>query len=265
MSESATFYATLAPHYDRLFPAEPSVISFLRACGAAPGATVMDVACGTGAYVEALANDGVRAYGVDLSPDMIRAAQRRARQARGSDSATEMQFAVADMTSLHETRTRADGQDSAWPETFDLLYCIGNSISHLPLRAQVEAALGSFAGILSPGAELVLQTVSMEEIPVGSHRLLPALTARGLRMERTYRRVDSETIAFDATLATPHGDAAITNRLLLIPETWMTDTLTHAGFDDVSVYGGYDRSPPRTDTWVRVFVARRTAVRAPQI
>lgn len=75
-------YRALASGYDRLSaltaPARSKAVARL---GLAPGATVFDIACGTGLtfpYLEERIGPSGRLVGVDLSPEMLRVARRRA-------------------------------------------------------------------------------------------------------------------------------------------------------------------------------------------
>jgi len=56
----------------------------VRLLGLAPGARVLDVACGAGRHAFALREIGIEVIGVDLSPALLRAAVRRARDAGAS-------------------------------------------------------------------------------------------------------------------------------------------------------------------------------------
>lgn len=95
---------------------------------------VLDVACGTGALLAALASRGVRPapVGVDLSLPMLRGASVRVPQAR-----------------------LIQGEASHLPlvdRAFDLVYCV-NSFHYF---RRPEAALGEAWRVLRPGGRLVL-------------------------------------------------------------------------------------------------------------
>ncbi len=74
-------YARLAPRYDRRWRTytERCVERTLAHLGLGPGASVLDVACGTGALLESLAQraPAVRLAGIDLSPEMVAIARGR--------------------------------------------------------------------------------------------------------------------------------------------------------------------------------------------
>jgi SAM-dependent methyltransferase len=76
-------YAQLASRYDRdasILAIAPIRRRALARVAAAPGETVLDVACGTGinfAAIEQAIGPGGRLVGVELSPDMLAVARRR--------------------------------------------------------------------------------------------------------------------------------------------------------------------------------------------
>lgn len=71
----ADLYARRLPGVYESMPVEQAVIGLLARL-AGPGATVVDVGCGTGRLVPHLAALGLRPSGVDLSEEMVRTARR---------------------------------------------------------------------------------------------------------------------------------------------------------------------------------------------
>jgi len=120
------FYTALAGQYDELFGCSEQLTGFLVGEGAAPGTRVLDVASGTGACTRSLLARGVDCYATDLSSRMIERARSLAR-AHGIDTS---RFAIADMRETHRHRAAP----------FDLVFCMGNSVSHLASLDEVEGA-----------------------------------------------------------------------------------------------------------------------------
>jgi SAM-dependent methyltransferase len=67
-------YLELYPHRDDE-EAEEAVALIARSCHVAAGAPVLDLACGAGRHVEHLREHGYRAFGLDLSLDLLRVAR----------------------------------------------------------------------------------------------------------------------------------------------------------------------------------------------
>ena len=234
------FYTALADHYDALFGCDEQTMAFLTGEGAVAGARVLDVACGTGACTRFLLERDVDAHGVDLSPPMVDDARRRA-QAVGVDPG---RFIVGDMLEI-------DGHSAA---PFRLVFCIGNSVSHLGTLAEVEQFIAASSRALDgDGGRLVIQFVDVSTIPSGSEKVLPDLVSPEAVMHRVYRRVSPSKITFEATLVVSGQPARhISQPLLVIALDEMMPLFSRHGFDRVAAYGGFDRSPPVEESWVRV-------------
>jgi SAM-dependent methyltransferase len=103
--------------YDRMYP-QPSGLSakagFYLGLAAAVQRPVLELACGTGSMLLAIAAQGIACEGVDLSPDML--AEARAKFAAEGLSAA---FHVGDMASFDLGRT------------FGLIFIASNSLLHL--------------------------------------------------------------------------------------------------------------------------------------
>ncbi|TVQ22975.1 MAG: class I SAM-dependent methyltransferase [Spirochaetaceae bacterium] len=249
---STEFYAALAEHYDALFRVDETALRFLTNHGAVGGARVLDAACGSGAYTRALVDRGVDAFGTDLSDAMI----ERARSCGLAADRCE----VADMLDARDHRAAP----------FDLVFCIGNSIAHLSSYDHVSRFFASAADALRAAGTLVVQFVDVSDLPVDGEQRLPALQGPGVEFERTYRRVGTDAIRFDARLIVePTGPdrpasgaprtADLSQRLLLLSADRIERMLCACGFASVLVYGGFDAGQPRPDSWVRVVVASRAS------
>ena len=245
------FYTVLARYYDELFGPTPTGLEFMReeAGGAqldSDSATgrVVDVACGTGAWVRRLARSGLEVFGVDLSEAMI----TQGREIAAESGLDPDRLTAGDMMAI----------DDHPCVPFDLVYCIGNSISHLPTMEDIERFVAAGARALGSAGTLVLQYVTVGVLAVGDAFELPDLEAQGVTLERTYRRRNASEIEFEASLKVA-GEVpqSISQRLLVIDDERMVGGLREAGFGSVDVYGGFDRSAPDETGWVRVFSCRR--------
>ena len=240
-TESEGFYRALSSIYDELFPVEATTVEFLVESGARSGNRVLDLACGTGLYANALLELGVDVYGLDGSPDLIDRARSR--------GAHPDRFIVADMLDLGAPFH----PDEILPEAFDLVFCIGNSISHLISTNAVGEVLNGIASRLVSRGEVVIQYVDMSEIDVGASRELPTLTFGDTVFQRRYIRTTRERVTFNAALVdvASGGRQEISNDLLVLRGSEVVDALNELGFAGVEIWGGFDRSPTG-DSWVRV-------------
>jgi demethylmenaquinone methyltransferase/2-methoxy-6-polyprenyl-1,4-benzoquinol methylase len=106
----------------------------------APGETVLDVACGTGPMLPALARavgPAGRVVGIEQSPEMAARARRRAQDAGGGRQVRVVERAVEDL--------RLDG-----PPADAVLMCWTHDVLQSP------AALDALCALARPGARIVL-------------------------------------------------------------------------------------------------------------
>jgi SAM-dependent methyltransferase len=141
MSEFAP-YRWYAGVYDRTGQTEFSTRAWeyvrrrLTGCGW-QGERVLDLACGTGAALEAMAADGLWVVGADRAREMLLAARADRRAGAG-------QLARCDFRAL----AFADG-------AFDLVTSFYDSVNYLPTAADLTQALREAARVLRPGGMLV--------------------------------------------------------------------------------------------------------------
>lgn len=117
---------------------------------------VLDCACGTGQLAVGLADLGMNVVAADASPGMIR---------RTHELATEHGVS---MQTLH----------ARWDElpnhldvsSFDLIFCVGNSLGHAEGASGRSAALAAMARLLKPGGRLVLTSRDWEHVRANGSR-----------------------------------------------------------------------------------------------
>ena len=122
---------------------------------------VLDTACGTGMHAIALAKTGMRVFGTDLSPEMIRVAKKNARTAQ-----QDVEFKAAGFGMLVETFSSS----SSYP--FDSIICLGNSLPHLLSQKSILDALVDMTKCLRPGGLLLLQNRNFDAVMVEKKRWL---------------------------------------------------------------------------------------------
>jgi SAM-dependent methyltransferase len=134
---SGRFYSD-AGLYDRLFPGGEQAVDFYRAEADRQGGRVLELGCGTGNKLIPIAADGHPCTGVELSPDMLSEAQRKA-----GERALAVEW------------VRGDMRDFDLGRTFDLVIIAANSLLHLHEPADLLSCLRSVRTHLAPGARFV--------------------------------------------------------------------------------------------------------------
>jgi SAM-dependent methyltransferase len=142
---------------------------FARHLALAPGARVLDVACGDGRLALELARQGFRVTGVDISEDFL---------AAGRQSAGDQDLAV-------EWRL-SDMRDLPWREEFDGAFCGGSSFGFLG-DAGDRDFVRAVARTLKPGARFAIDAVKAAEVIAPHFRERHAMDVGGIRFEAENR------------------------------------------------------------------------------
>ncbi|MCG2787382.1 MAG: class I SAM-dependent methyltransferase [Anaerolineae bacterium] len=230
------FYDTFSSDYDRFvsWPGRlaleiPFLTDQLRAIGAK---SVLDAACGTGMHTLALSQAGFDAAGADLSAGMIARAMENAQ-------------AVGLQTPF---KTAGFGELSAafGPESFDALFCLGNSLPHLLTPELLSAALADFALVLKPGGLVIIQNRNFDAVMAKRQRWMEPQSARDGQIEWLFQRFyDFEsdglltfnviTLRREETGNWVQSVQSTQLRPLLSAE--LQSAFQEAGFESISCYG----------------------------
>lgn len=243
MEETARrFYSALARVYDQLFPAEDAITRFLNDNVPDRTARVLDLACGTGTYTDALFTHGVDVFGIDGSEELIARGRTRSRRPD--------RLAVLDMNDL--------GELTSGP--FGLVFCIGNSISHLGSIAEVQRLLQTIARNLTPSVgRVVIQYVDVSALRIGESRDLPTLSAAGVQFDRCYTRVSNRVARFSARLTTSGHVEDLANDLLVFSEQELGSWFSEAGLRHRDTFGDFTGGKP-AGSWMRIITAEESGL-----
>ena len=154
-------YDAIAGVYEFLVPDElltPQGSADAFAAYVAPGARVLDCACGTGTLAVGLALRGHAVAATDASEAMVARARRLA-EAHGARL-------DASVCAWAQLPARA-----AWAGAFDVVLCVGNSLPHAVGRDGRRAALHAMAGCLRAGGRIVVTSRTWESVRAAGSRL----------------------------------------------------------------------------------------------
>ncbi|MDZ5621687.1 class I SAM-dependent methyltransferase [Nocardioides bizhenqiangii] len=160
---SVADYGALAEVYEwlisdaRLTPAE-FVATFDDVIEPLPtAAAVLDCACGTGQLAVGLAGLGMQVVATDASEAMVRRTGELAREFGAS---------------LRTVRAAWDELPGHFDDaSFDMVFCVGNSLHHAEGASGRLAALKSMSRLLRRGGQLVLTSRTWELVRAGGSRL----------------------------------------------------------------------------------------------
>ena len=223
------FYEELSRYYDHVFPFNHQTYNFLKSQFKNQG-KLLDIATGTGSYATALAEDQYQVTAIDLDPKMIEAVKGKARA-----NNLDIRLKVLNMLDLKTLKA----------ETFDGVFCIGNSLVHLQNLEDIQKALKEVYGLLNKDGKLVIQIVNYDRVLQEDVKELPLIDRPNIPLKfiRKYDLIDG-MIHFKTRLEVNHKET-YHNRITLYPLTsqQLVEALSHIGFKKIECYGGFDGRP----------------------
>jgi glycine/sarcosine N-methyltransferase len=118
---------------------------------------VLDAGCGTGFHSILLAKLGLEVTGIDSSSKMLTKAE---------ENAVNHHVKVRFHRSTFQDVTTCIG------DTFDAVFCMGNSLPHLLTKAEVVLGLQNFYTLLGDGGVLVIQNLNYDRIMENTDRIV---------------------------------------------------------------------------------------------
>jgi len=150
----------------------------------------LDVACSTGFHVIMFRRLGLDAVGVDASPKMI----ERAR-ANAITCGVTVEYILGDFSNLSKR----------FSEGFDIVTCLGDTISHLKTKLEVKRAFQEIYKCLNPGGLFVLQNRNYDYIVKNRVRFMPPTGSRnGTEETLIFRLFDFNPKSIDFSIVKFH-------------------------------------------------------------
>jgi len=216
-------YDAMAESYDYIFPKKEPTFRFLQQH--LPKGALLDVACATGEYAIALAKDGNHVKGIDLSKPMIKRARMKAEKA-----GVAVDFEQGRM------------EDIRAYEAYDGMYCIGNSLVHLPSEALIGRFFQRLYDALKRTGSLVIQMVNYDRIYRYDIRELPKIQHPKVSLERRYSLYEDKVV-FHTKLTTKQDVLKDDVALYPLHSENAVKLLKHVGFKDIRLYDGFSERP----------------------
>ena len=229
---STPFYTCIAPHYQYIFPFNPTQIEFLRHVLPYNGARVLDVGCATGELAFALTHFGFPTWAFDFDPQMIQIAQKTKQK--------DSMFPVFEQLDMRQI-------DERFPESyFDTVICFGNTLVHLLNDDDIRKFIRVAFKVLSPEGKLTIQILNYQHILENQIKSLPLIDNEHIRFERNYEfESGSELIDFNTMLTVKSTGQEIKNttKLYAIRQNKLQEILEEAGFSAIEFFGSFNREP----------------------
>lgn len=236
------FYKILAPVYQHVFPVETKDV-FLSRCFKAES-SLLDIGCSDGRVAAGLnqMNHGYKITAIDLSEELIEIAK------------TVNQYEKEHVEVLYLNMLDLSKQFNN--ETFDGVYCIGNTLVHLKDEVEIRSAIKSMYDVLKPEGVLVLQILNYDKILKEKPKTLPLIENSFVRFERNYEYEENH-IVFSSKLVVNKQEQSASTVLYPISVDALVSLLDEVGFKRVSLYSGFDFSTYDVNKLPLVIVAHK--------
>ena len=219
-------------------------LGLLSRAGVTARESVCDVACGTGAMTLRLAGDFRRVTAVDISADMLRQAQEKARR-QGAD----VRFVRQDIAQL------------ALPSPVEAMVCANDGVNYLETPARAMSFFKHAAAALKPGGALVFDVSSPHKLRnvLGDNMLFEEREEVAYLWKNTWD-AEKRTVRMDITLFLRDDDGRYRRREETHVQRAHTEDELHAwlaaaGFS-AEIYGDRALRPPMANDR-RWFIAAR--------
>lgn len=215
--------------------------------------SVLDTACGTGMHALLFAKWGLKVVGTDLSAEMIK-------QAELNKKDYDLRFFQAGFTELTEF----------FPEPFDAVTCLGNSLPHVANEDELLVSLANMYAVLKPGGVIVLHNNNYDRILGKKERFMRLISKERDGKEFLFVRFfdfNDFSLSFNiVTLVKTEGKwdyhVESTKQYPLLRRD-LESALIQEGFCKLEFYGSFDGGPfDELSSENLVVVARRNEVKS---
>jgi ubiquinone/menaquinone biosynthesis C-methylase UbiE len=200
------------------------------------GKRVLDLACGTGRHSIEFASKGASVIGIDISKTMLNRARTLA-EARG----VQPEFIESDMLNL----------DKATSGRFDLVLCLGNSLSLVETFEDQKRLLSRIYDSLEDEGIFIAQVLNFEEIRKSMFRFFPLkvgtsemghlVTFLKFFEHKSNSTSDLFFVSFVLVEDSWHAQTSV-QRVLNMSEQKLGETLADLGFSKIEILAGYDKA-----------------------
>lgn len=231
-----TFYQTLTPFYDEIFPANEKTVSFLENYFE-KGASLLDVGAATGNMAIALAKKGYALTAMEPEVQMAKIMQQKAQNQH-----LDIKVTTKTMQQLSEIN-----------QTFKGIYCIGNTLVHLNNLEQIKCFFKDVYDKLQVGGVFIFQIVNYEK----KDFFFPIIKKENFTFERKYDREKSH-ILFTTKITTTDQELTDTTRLFPATIEQLRPLLENDGFEIVGEYGNFIYQNYDSNAPALIMVAKKT-------
>ncbi|MFH0816173.1 MAG: class I SAM-dependent methyltransferase [Methanobacteriota archaeon] len=245
-------YSEWARYYDAMTDPEllkremPFLLWVFRKYGRKETRKLLDVACGTGRHSIPFAENGLNVTGVDLSPDMLSMAKKKAKK-----RAFSIDLRTGDMRKLR------------FDEEFDAIICMNSAFNYMMTDEDAVKAVGGFHKALRPGGVAVIDVMNFVKLMRSFNKRVERKGGRdGIMFESVinHRVEDLPAIFIHDEIGAFWAEGKETkihevHRLRMFNYNEMARILSEAGFRRVECFGSFgDRKAATKNAKRLIFV-----------
>ena len=241
-NNNMSFYHDIVSAYDEIFPLNQQQVCFIEQMfSQLGGKKMLDAGCGTGSLAIALGRRSASVRAFDLDVDMVNRALEKCPQA------IDAKFLQGDLLKM----------DGLFPQkTFDIVYCFGNTLAHLPSLKDVEQFVLSSSQLLKDAGKLLVQIVNYDRVMESRVGSLPTIESDHYIFERLYGYRDDNAIDFTTNLMAKSDNSVCRQSVRLIPLLkYEIERILEKYFSQVSFYSSFDKAMWSTDSFHTIIEA----------
>ena len=220
-----------AKTYDR-FVKRPSLLpsGLLELIQSTSSKTILELGCGTGTVAVGLAMSGFDIIGVDYSPEMLKAARKKAKENK-----TKVRFIQADIT---EASLKLN-------KKFDIILCLGNTLALIANHTMLNRFLANCQRHLNSGGYVIFQQLNYDRILKEKPATFAIDVDRDIfrfKQNRYFKNhIQSVVTIVDSSVIPPAQDITMF-RVKPWTKVELTNSVKIAGFKKILFYGDYARN-----------------------
>ncbi|MDG5799820.1 class I SAM-dependent methyltransferase [Marinilabiliaceae bacterium ANBcel2] len=230
-----SFYESIAPWYNYIFPFSPIQVSFIeRKAGSLKAKNVVDIGCGIGSLSFGMADRGASVEAIDLDPFMILKARE---QSCNFGNSARVLFKELNMLKLSKEFKA---------QSVDVVVSFGNTLVHLLKPGELLSFFNQVASILKPEGKFIFQIINYDFVLDHGVDRLPDIENDTIHFRRLYEfREQDELINFKTILTIKESNKKIENVVPLQPvrADMLKMLFKESLFFDVEFFGDFDGSP----------------------
>jgi glycine/sarcosine N-methyltransferase len=232
-----TFYSPLTPYYDEIFPTNVKAINFLKS-NFKQGSLLLDVGAGTGSMALGLVEDGFNVIATEPEEAM-------AQQIREKAVNTSTQVFTKGMLQVAE-----------FEETFDGIYCVGNTLVHLNNVEEINEFLLQVYSRLADDGVFICQIVNFDRVLSQQDFTFPAIQKESFEFTRQYA-LEGDKVLFTTTLTSDGETFSNTTSLYPVTSDQLLPILKKVGFQTIEAYGNFEKAAHSVTSPAFIVVARK--------